>query len=104
MVRKRKYFDIDLITSLRELGLSWTAIRNHPDINASRDCLLRWRNEVAFEDPKQKVPNDQVDNLVNNYSQGQPRRGEVTIMFHAPSLSGKFSFEKRNLISCRLPT
>ena len=37
---------------------------------------------MAFEDPKQKIPNDQVDNLVNNYSQGQPRRGEVTIAAH----------------------
>jgi hypothetical protein len=37
---------------------------------------------VAFEDPKQKIPDDQVDNLVNNYSQGQPRRGEVTIAAH----------------------
>jgi hypothetical protein len=66
MVRKRKIFDdIDLITSLRELGLTWTAIiRNHPDINASKDCLRRWRDEVGFEDPY-----DQVDILVNNYSQ-----------------------------------
>ena len=82
MVRKRKFFDLDLITSLRELGLTWTAIRNHPEINSSRDCLLRWREEVGFEDPKQKIPNDQVDNLVTNYSQGQPRRGEVTIAAH----------------------
>ena len=82
MVRKRKFFDLDLITSLRELGLTWTAIRNHPEINASRDSLLRWREEVGFEDPKQKIPNDQVDNLVTNYSQGQPRRGEVTIAAH----------------------
>ena len=82
MVRKRKFFDIDLITSLRELGLTWTAIRNHPDINASKDCLRRWRDEVGFADPKQKITNDQVDNLVNNYSQGQPRRGEVTIAAH----------------------
>eukprot|EP01036_Dinobryon_divergens_P023715 gene23715-32095_t len=82
MVRKRKFFDLDLITRLRELGLTWTAIRNHPEINSSRDCLLRWREEVGFEDPKQKIPNDQVDNLVTNYSQGQPRRGEVTIAAH----------------------
>ena len=82
MVRKRKFFDLDLITSLRELGLSWTAIRKHPEINASRDCLLRWRDEVGFEEPKQKIPDAQVDTLVANYCQGQQRRGEDTIAAH----------------------
>ena len=82
MVRKRKFFDLDQITSFCKLGLTWTAIAKHPDISASKDCLRRWREEVEFKEPKQKLPNTQLDTVVAKYSQGQPRRGEVSIAAH----------------------
>ena len=98
MVRKRKHFDLDLITSLRVLGLSWTMIQQHPDVNASRDCLWRWRNDVGFVEPKQRLPDNELNTLVTNYSQGQPRRGEITIASHVAT-SG-FKVPRQQLREC----
>ena len=43
------FFYLDLITSLRELGLSWTALRNHPEINASKWSIRYY--QWSYSDP-----------------------------------------------------
>ena len=79
MAKKRKNLDMDLITSLREMGLTWTQIQQHPEVAASKRTISRWRQRENFVEPRQRVSDDQLDAQVAYHIEGQPRRGEVTI-------------------------
>ena len=91
MAKKRKDLDLDLITSLREIGLSWTNIQQHPDVNASKKTISRWRIREKFVEPRQRISNEHLDTQVLDIIDGQPRWGADTIAaavavagFHAP--------------------
>ena len=75
MPNKRKHIDLNLITSLREMGLSWTQIQQHPDVDVSKSEMSCWRVEVNFVEPRQPISNNQLDAQVANLIEGQPRRG-----------------------------
>ena len=87
MVRKRRNVDIDVVNRLRQIGLSWKIIAEHPEVNVSRDVLLKWRKEVDFVEPKQSIDSDNLDKLVVDHTLCQPRRGEISIAAHV-SCSG----------------
>ena len=91
MVRERKFVDIDVVTRLRQIGLSWKIIAQHPDVNVSRDVLLKWRKEVAFVEPKQTIDSDNLDKLVADHTICQPRRGEISIAAHVSCVGFKVS-------------
>eukprot|EP01036_Dinobryon_divergens_P037118 gene37118-48485_t len=61
MAKKRKNLDMDLITSLREMGLTWTQIQQHPEVAASKRTISRWRQRENFVEPRQRVSDDQLD-------------------------------------------
>ena len=69
--------------------MTWKDIAAHPEINVHRDCLLKWRKEVNFEEPKRNIPDDQLDEVVHSHVLGQPRRGEVTVAAHISCLGLK---------------
>jgi hypothetical protein len=79
MPNKRKNIDLNLITSLREMGLSWTQIQQHPDVDVSKSKMSCWRVEINFVEPRQRISDNQLDAQVANLIEGQPRRGEDTI-------------------------
>ena len=74
MVRKCRFVDIDVVNRLRQIGLSWKIIAEHPEVNVSRDVLLKWRKEVDFVEPKQSIDSDYFDKLVVDHTLCQPRR------------------------------
>ena len=79
MPNKRKNIDLNLITSLREMGLSWTQIQQHPDVDVSKSKMSCWRVEINFVEPRQRISDNQLDAQVAHLIEGQPRRGEDTI-------------------------
>ena len=82
--RKRKSICLELVTDLRRLGLSWSAIAEHSEVNVSRNKLLTWRNDpsVNFIEHNLRIENEQLDELVGKETVGQPRRGEISIGAH----------------------
>ncbi len=82
MVYAKKIINLGLVTRLRSIDMNWKEIAAHPDINVSRDCLLKWRKEVNFAEPKTIISNEQLDEVVQSHVLGQPRRGEVTVAAH----------------------
>ena len=52
MVNVNKIIDLDLVTRLRSIDMKWKEIAAHPEINVHRNCLLKWRKEVNFVEPK----------------------------------------------------
>ena len=82
--RKRKEISLTVVTDLRRLGLSWIDIANHKEVDVSVNKLLTWRKDLqnSFEEPKAHIDNEQLDNLVEKETAGQPRRGEISIGAH----------------------
>lgn len=77
--KKRKFIDVELVTFLRRGGKSWVEIANHPDICVNRETLRLWRNEVQFIDPRIRLSDENLDTVISNHIDGQPRRGQVQI-------------------------
>ena len=85
-----------LITDyLRQIGLSWKIIAEHPEVNVSRDVhLIKWRKEVDFVEPKQSIDSDNLDKLVVDHTLCQPRRGEISIAAHVSCSGFKFTSQR----------
>ena len=72
--KKRKVFDADNITLMRERGLNWTEIAER--LNLCKSTLQRWRIAEDFAECA-------LDKLIiSAHIEGQPRRGEITIRAH----------------------
>ena len=93
MVYAKKIINLGLVTRLRSIDMNWKEIAAHPDINVSRDCLLKWRKEVNFAEPKTIITNEQLDEVVQSHS-----REEVTVAAHI-SHSG-YKFPRMQLREC----
>ena len=63
----RNPFHIDnyIVTTLRERGIGWTDIANHPQVNVSRQTLLSWRHQTNFVGPRQTLSNDAIDAIIS---------------------------------------
>jgi len=82
---------------LRDLGLGWKEIAEHPDVNVSLSTLLRWRKEMGFSTTSMdELSCTQLDTLVSDHIIGQPRRGEIMIRSYIHSLG--FHNETRSAI------
>ena len=57
-----------MVNRLRQIGLSWKIIAEHPEVNVSHDVLLKWRKEVDFVEPKQSIDSDNLDKLVVDHT------------------------------------
>jgi len=78
--KKRKFIDEEFVKGLRDLGLGWKEIAEHPDVNVSLSTLLRWRKEMGFSTTSMdELSCTQLDTLVSDHIIGQPRRGEIMI-------------------------
>jgi len=82
--KKRKHIDLDFVKSLCEKELSWNEIA--AELSVSRSCLYKWRKEVNFQGSKDCLQDHQLDNLISNHIEGQPRRGEVLVGAYISSL------------------
>ena len=78
--KKRKVFDADNITLMRERGLNWTEIAER--LNLCKSTLRRWRIAEGFAEPLEKITDCALDELISAHIEGQPRRGEITIRAH----------------------
>eukprot|EP01035_Chromulina_nebulosa_P040555 gene40555-54843_t len=78
--------------------MKWKEIAAHPEINVHRNCLLKWRKEVNFVEPKTIISNENLDEVVHSHVIGQPRRGEVTVAAHISCLGLKVS--RKQLREC----
>jgi len=84
MSKKRKFIDPDLVYSLCESNISWNEIAN--ELHVSRSVLYKWRKDSNFQGPKINVDDIQLDQLISNNIEGQPRRGEVLVGAYISSL------------------
>lgn len=85
--RKRILIDNRIITTLRERGIPWNDIARHPQVNVCRETLRLWRIETNFVEPKIHPSEAELDVLVQNFIEGEPRRG-FSIIESFLSLSG----------------
>jgi len=84
MSKKRKLIDPDLVYSLCESNISWNEIAN--ELHVSRSVLYKWRKDSNFQGPKINVDDIQLNQLISNNIEGQPRRGEVLVGAYISSL------------------
>ena len=85
--RRRIELDNQIITTLRERGISWMDIARHPQVNVCRETLRLWRIDTNFVEPKVHPSVAELDTLVQNFIEGEPRRG-FSIIESFLSLSG----------------
>ena len=85
--RRRIELDNQIITTLRARGISWMDIARHPQVNVCRETLRLWRIETSFVEPKIHPSVAELDVLVQNFIEGEPRRG-FSIIESFLSLSG----------------
>jgi len=77
--KKRKYIDAELVSTLRINGFGWGEIANHSEIDVNRETLRLWRIETQFIDPLVSLSNENLDTVILNHVDGEPRRGQVQI-------------------------
>ena len=78
--RRRIEIDNQIVTTLRERGISWIDIARHPQVNVCRKTLRLWRRiETNFAEPKIHPSVAELDVLVQNFIEGEPRRGFAII-------------------------
>lgn len=74
MPRLQADFDPEVVSALRRNFMTWVAIAERLDTTTR--TLERWRQRTGFAEPTVQVNNDQLDNMVAQYTGGNPRRGE----------------------------
>ena len=77
----RHFIPIDnyIVTTLRQRGISWSAIASHPQVNVHRDTLRLWRIRTNFVEPRITLSDDDLDAVICNHIEGESLRGMVTI-------------------------
>jgi hypothetical protein len=96
--RKRKEIDNQIVTTLRERQISWKDIARHPQVNVCRETLRLWRETTNFVEPRVNLSDNQLDIIVSNFIEGEPRRGFAVIESFL-SLSG-YAVTQAQLRTC----
>lgn len=78
MPAKKKDIDREELTFLRECGYSWVFICGY--FKVSDTWLLSWRKNNNFIDPFTEISDDDLDDIIYEYSQTNPLLGEVLLM------------------------
>lgn len=78
-----KEIDDNVVTQLLSLGFSFKYIADH--LNLHRNTLLNWRKKSLFLQPKTALTNDQLDEVILQHIENQPRRGEKMIAAYLSS-------------------
>lgn len=82
-------FDIDEILELRANYMRWADIATMK--GTLPRTLHRWRKRVNFEEPTYNIDDEDLDHLLANYFDCNPRRGERMAVGHIRSLNYRVS-------------
>jgi hypothetical protein len=88
MSNQRFEFDRDTMVQYRQIGLSWTAIAQLPDVDTTTETLSQWRIREEFEDPGLPFDPVALDALVLEYLDGHPERGERLTVSYIRTVEG----------------
>ena len=77
MPAKKKAISSEELTFLRKCGYSWSFICDY--FNVSDTWLLSWRGKNNFIDPFRVISDDDLDDIIYEYSQTNPLMGEVLL-------------------------
>ena len=70
--------DYEKVVQYRSVGMSWIEIAKL--IGCCNKTLQRWRQKIQFVDPLRNIEEEELDNLVLNYANEHPERGERMLL------------------------
>jgi len=94
--RPRAEINVAVVTEMRALGFNWVMIAAH--IGVHIDTLLKWRSREKFDggedDPLEEVTDEELDEIMTAFMDGQEQRGERLFRGHLLELGVRCTVER----------